>query len=131
MYESNKLDEGGKFKNDFRVTTLGRIIRKFWLDEFPMLLNVMKGNMKIVGVRPLSKHYFNLYSEELQKKRIKGKPGLIPPYYAQYPPPEKLEDIQKNEMEYLTAYEKHPFSTDVKYFFKAMHNIIWKGARSK
>ncbi len=131
VYESNQLDEGGKFKNDFRVTTIGRILRKFWLDELPMLLNIMKGNMKLVGVRPLSKHYFSLYSEELQIKRVKGKPGLIPPYYAQYPPPEKLEDIEKNEMEYLTAYEKHPFTTDVKYFFKAMYNILWKGARSK
>ena len=131
VFQNNQLDEGGKFKNDFRVTTLGRIFRKFWLDEFPMFVNVIKGDMKIVGVRPLSKQYFSLYSEELQKKRIKGKPGLIPPYYAQYPTPVKLEDIQENEMKYLMDYEKHPFTTDVKYFCRAMYNIIWNGARSK
>lgn len=131
VYENNKLDEGGKFKNDFRVTTVGRIFRKLWLDELPMLINVLKGDMKPVGVRPLSLQFYNLYSEELKKKRIVGKPGLIPPYYAQYPTPVTLEDIQRNEMEYLTAYEKHPFRTDLKYFFKAMYYIFLKRARSK
>jgi lipopolysaccharide/colanic/teichoic acid biosynthesis glycosyltransferase len=131
VYETNQLAEGGKFRNDFRVTTLGRFMRKFWIDELPMLLNVLKGDMKIVGPRPLSKHYFSLYSEELQKFRVKGKPGLIPPYYAQYPTPVTLEDVQKNEMEYLLNFEKHPFATDVKYFFKALYNIFWHRARSK
>jgi len=131
VFDSNKLDEGGKFKNDFRVTTLGRVFRKFWLDELPMLFNLMKGDMKIVGVRPLSKQYFNLYSGDLQKKRIQFKPGLIPPYYAQYPTPKDLSEIQANEHKYLSEYEKHPFRTDVRYFFKAMHNIFFKRARSK
>ncbi|MCX6269024.1 MAG: sugar transferase [Bacteroidetes bacterium] len=131
VYENHQLAEGGKFKDDFRVTTLGRIMRKFWLDELPMLLNVMKGEMKIVGVRPLSKHYFGLYSEELQQKRIKVKPGLIPPYYAQYPTPLTIEDVQKNEMEYLMNFEKSPFRTDLRYFFKAMNHIFLKRARSK
>jgi len=131
IYKNNQLDEGGKFKDDFRITTLGRIFRKFWLDEFPMLINVIKGDMKIVGVRPLSKQYFNLYSEELQKKRITVKPGLIPPYYAQFPTPKDLNEIQVNEHIYLHEYEKHPFLTDVKYFFKAFNNIIFRKARSK
>jgi lipopolysaccharide/colanic/teichoic acid biosynthesis glycosyltransferase len=131
VYETHKLDEGGKFKNDFRVTTTGRIFRKLWLDELPMFINVLKGDMKIVGVRPLSKHYFSLYSDELQKKRIEGKPGLIPPYYAQHPTPVTLEAVMKNEMDYLSAYEKSPFLTDLKYFFMALHNIFLKRARSK
>lgn len=131
VYDNNSLDEGGKFKDDFRVTTLGRIFRKFWLDELPMLINIIKGDMKIVGVRPLSKHYFNLYSEELQKTRIKFKPGLIPPYYAQFPTPKDLTEIQVNEHIYLSEYEKHPLKTDIKYFFRAMNNILFKRARSK
>ena len=123
VFDNHQLDEGGKFKDDFRVTTLGRIMRKLWIDEFPMFLNVFKGEMKIVGVRPLSHHYFSLYSEELQKKRTRVKPGLIPPFYAQFPTPVTIGDIQKNEMEYLEAHEKHPLATDVKYFFKALYNI--------
>ena len=38
--------------------------------------------MKIVGVRPLSEHYFSLYDKDLQEKRIKVKPGFIPPFYV-------------------------------------------------
>jgi hypothetical protein len=86
--------------------------------------------MKLVGVRPLSRHYFGLYKKETQTRRIKWKPGLIPPYYAQYPTPVTLDDIQQNEMTYLDEYEKHHFRTDVKYFFLAMYYILWKRARS-
>lgn len=128
VYKRNQLDEGGKFKHDFRVTTEGKIFRKFWLDELPMIINIFKGDMKIVGVRPLSSHYFNLYSDELKEKRIKFKPGLIPPFYADMP--KSLEEIMESEMRYLHAYEKSPFLTDFRYFFKAWTNIIIKKARS-
>jgi lipopolysaccharide/colanic/teichoic acid biosynthesis glycosyltransferase len=131
VFEKHHLDEGGKFKDDFRITTLGRIFRKTWLDELPMFINLFKGDMKIFGVRPLSEHYFSLYSPELQQKRIKSKPGLIPPFYSQYPTPGSLEEIQKNEMEYLLEHEKHPFRTDVKYCFRALRNIFWRKARSR
>ena len=130
MYTHHALAEGGKFREDFRVTTLGRVFRKLWIDELPMFINVLKGEMKIVGVRPLSEQYFNLYSEELQRRRILHKPGLIPPYYAQYPTPKTLAEIQQNEMDYLNAREKHPFTTDMTYFFRAMYNIFWRRARS-
>ena len=96
-----------------------------------MLINVVKGDMKLVGVRPLSKHFFNLYGPELQEMRIKFKPGLVPPYYAQHPTPRSLEEVQLNEIQYLVEYIHHPFRTDLKYFFKAMHNILIKKARSK
>jgi lipopolysaccharide/colanic/teichoic acid biosynthesis glycosyltransferase len=128
IYKRFNLKEGGKFNHDFRITTAGRFMRQFWLDELPMLINLVKGDMKIIGVRPLSKHYFNLYSKKLQEKRIKHKPGLIPPFYADLP--KTLEEIQESELKYLNAYEKHPFRTDVKYFFKAIFNIIFKRKRS-
>ncbi len=129
VYEKYKLQEGGKFKNDFRVTTSGKLFRKFWLDETPMFINLIAGDMKLVGVRPLSKQYFELYSDTLKEKRLKTKPGLIPPFYADMP--KTLTEIQLSEMAYLDAYQKHPIRTDIKYFFKAFRNIILKGARSK
>jgi lipopolysaccharide/colanic/teichoic acid biosynthesis glycosyltransferase len=132
IHEKNNLEEGGKFKNDPRVSTIGKFLRKTWLDEFPMLINVLiKRNMKIVGVRPLSRHYFSLYTKELQEKRVQFKPGLIPPYYAQFPTPKTLEEIEKNELDYLNAYEKHPVLTDLRYLFKALNNILIHKARSK
>lgn len=128
IYEKYKLQDGGKFKDDFRISTLGSFMRKVWLDELPMFLNILRGDMKIVGVRPLSHQYFDLYEKALQEKRIKFKPGLIPPFYADMP--KTLQEIMDSEMRYLNAYEKNPLLTDVKYFFKAWKNIVFKRARS-
>lgn len=129
VYEKQALEEGGKFKDDFRVTTLGRIMRKLWIDELPMLINLFRGDLKIVGIRPLSSHYFNLYDEELKAKRIRTRPGLIPPFYADMP--KTLEEIQQSEHRYLDAHFKSPFLTDCKYFWKALYNIVVKHARSR
>jgi lipopolysaccharide/colanic/teichoic acid biosynthesis glycosyltransferase len=129
IYNQNDLAHGGKIEKDYRVSFLGRFLRKFWLDEVPMLWNIMRGDLKLVGVRPLSKHYFSLYSEELQQKRIRHKPGLIPPYYADMPG--TLDEIMASEMKYLELHEKNPLKTDVTYFFKALYNIAFKHARSR
>lgn len=129
IYKQNQLQSGGKFQNDFRISLLGRFFRKYFLDEIPMLVNLFKGDLKLVGVRPLSQQYFNLYNEGLKARRLNHKPGLIPPYYADLP--ETLEEIQDSEERYLIAYEKSPLKTDVRYFFKAFKNILIKKARSK
>lgn len=128
VYEKSNLQEGGKFADDFRITTAGKLFRKFWIDELPMLINFLRGDLKIVGVRPLSEHYYNLYSKDLQEKRIKTKPGLIPPFYVDMP--KTLDEIQASEDKYLDAYFKHPFRTDCKYFWKAVWNIVFRKARS-
>lgn len=129
IHNLNNLDQGGKFKNDFRVSSVGRFFRKFWLDELPMIFNLLKGDLKLVGVRPLSQHYFSLYTAELQKKRTRFKPGLIPPYYADMP--DTLEEIMQSEERYLDEYAKHPLKTDWVYFWRAFRNIVFRKARSK
>ncbi len=129
IYELNQLDKGGKFKNDFRITFFGSFLRKVWLDELLLVINLLKGQVKIVGVRPLSEHYLSLYTEEVVKKRMQFKPGIIPPFYVDMP--KTIDEIMASEMKYLEAYEKRPFRTDFKYFFKAIYNIIFKKARSK
>ena len=129
IYNNNSLDAGGKFHDDYRVTEWGKVLRKLWLDELPMFLNVLKGQMKLVGVRPLSRQYFGLYSPEIQQLRIKTKPGMLPPYYVDMP--DTIEEIQESEKRYLEAYLQHPFRTDWKYFWKIFGNIVFKGKRSK
>ncbi|MDO9580116.1 MAG: sugar transferase [Bacteroidales bacterium] len=79
VYKLHYLQDGGKFKHDFRITSWGAVCRKIWLDELPMLINFFEGDMKLVGIRPLSKQYFELYKKDVQERRIKYKPGLIPP----------------------------------------------------
>ncbi len=82
LIKMNGYNKKGKPANDFRVTRWGKIFRSFWLDEFPQLWNVLKGEMKLVGLRPLSRVRFNEFPEDLKKERIKFKPGCFPPYVA-------------------------------------------------
>ena len=85
--------------------------------------------MKLVGVRPLSKHYFSLYCEELQQLRVKFKPGLLPPFYADMP--KTLDEIQQSELNYLRMCQKRGvFVTDIVYIWKIFVNIVFKRARS-
>lgn len=128
VYNMNSLQEGGKIKDDFRITPEGRILRKFWIDELPMLINILKGDLKIVGVRPIGQHFFSLYSKELQEKRTQFKPGFIPPFYVDLP--KTFDEIMASELKYFNAYEKSPLKTDIKYFFLAFKNVLFKGARS-
>lgn len=128
VYAHNNLDVGGKFKDDFRVPSWGKLFRRLWIDELPMLINMIKGDLKLVGVRPVSNHYLSLYSKEHQQKRKEFKPGLIPPFYADMP--KTIEEIELSEKRYFQSFEKNPFMTDVKYFIKAMNNILIKKKRS-
>jgi len=128
VYKLHDLKDGGKFRNDFRITSWGAVCRKIWLDELPMVINFLKGDMKIVGIRPLSQQYFELYRKEVQERRIKYKPGLLPPFYADMP--DNLDEIQASELRYLDAYDSSPFATDFRYFWKSVWNILFKKARS-
>ena len=129
IMKQNELAKSGKILNDFRITTWGKIFRKFWFDELPMFINFFKGELSIVGVRPLSLSYFKKYPKDLQKLRIKIKPGLLPPYYADLP--KNFDEILLSEERYLQEKLKKPFVTDIKYFYLAVINIVFKGARSK
>ena len=128
VFQKNNLKDGGKIKDDFRVSPEGKILRKFWIDELPMLINVLKGDMKLVGVRPLSLHFFSLYTKELQDLRTQFKPGFIPPFYVDLP--KSMDEIMESEKKYLNLCKKSQFKTDVKYFFLAVKNVLFKGARS-
>ncbi|HQG47436.1 MAG TPA: sugar transferase, partial [bacterium] len=110
MHKHNDLDESGKFRDDFRVTTWGRLFRKFWLDELPQLINWLAGDVKIVGARALSEHYYSLYPKELQKLRNRFKPGLVPPFYVDLP--KSLKEVQASERRYFEAKLAHPIKTD-------------------
>ena len=128
VFDRNKLDDKGKIRDDFRVTAWGRFFRKLWIDEMPMLINWLKRDLKLVGVRPLSETFFKTYPEELQELRVRTKPGLVPPYYADMP--KSIEEVWASETRYLEQYLKQPLRTDLKYFFRAFYNIVFKRARS-
>ena len=129
IMKDNNLNKSGKFSDDFRITSWGKFLRKFWIDELPMFINFFKGELNIVGVRPLSENYFSQYPKELQDLRTKIKPGLIPPYYSDMP--NNFEEILESERKYILKKLKNPLKTDIIYFYKAFFNIVLKGARSQ
>lgn len=129
VHETHSLDDSGKFKDDFRITSWGQVMRKLWIDEVPMLANWLRGDLKLVGVRPISAHYLSLYPEGVQERRKRHKPGLIPPFYADLP--SGFDAVVESEVRYMEAYERHPHLTDLRYFGRALYNIFVRRARSK
>lgn len=73
---NDKKDKDGKLLPDAeRLTPIGSLVRKTSLDEIPQLINVLKGDMSIIGPRPLLTHYLHLYND-FQNRRHKVKPGI-------------------------------------------------------
>jgi lipopolysaccharide/colanic/teichoic acid biosynthesis glycosyltransferase len=73
---NNKRDsQGNLLPDEIRLTTIGKVIRKTSADELPQLINVLKGDMSLVGPRPLLVQYLTLYNSE-QKRRHNLKPGI-------------------------------------------------------
>ncbi|KGL38699.1 hypothetical protein BMT55_06845 [Listeria newyorkensis] len=68
-------DEGNLLPDEQRLTRVGSLLRKTSIDELPQLINVVKGDMSLVGPRPLLLEYNDLYTEE-ERKRLDMKPGI-------------------------------------------------------
>ena len=137
----NDSDKKGKLTvgmRDPRITTIGYFIRKYKLDEFPQFINVLKGEMSIVGPRPEVEEYVQLYTKE-QRKVLDVKPGITDYaslYYfkenellAQAADPQKtyIDEIMPAKLKLNEKYLANPtLFHDLKIIFKTFMKILSK-----
>ena len=116
VYKFRTMLDAPQLSDQERITASGLILRKLSLDELPQLFNVLKGDMSLVGPRPLLLEYDNYYNEE-QLKRFMVRPGISG--LAQVRGRNELTWEQKFEydVEYTT---KISLIFDIKFFFKQL-----------
>jgi lipopolysaccharide/colanic/teichoic acid biosynthesis glycosyltransferase len=128
IIRTNGYQDIGKPADDFRITTWGKFLRKYWLDELPQLINVLRGEMKLVGIRPISNRFLNEFPEDIKTLRLKQKPGCVPPYVSLLK--QSVNGFIEAETIYLMDKVKNPYTTDMKYLLKAIYNILSNKIRS-
>jgi len=118
---TDKKDKDGNLLPDSdRLTSIGKFVRKTSLDELPQLINVLKGDMSIVGPRPLLPEYLSIYNED-QKIRHNVKPGITG--WAQVNGRNAISWTKK--FEYDQWYVKNiSFVLDLKILFKTVLKVI-------
>lgn len=118
---NDKKDAQGNLLPDAeRLTSVGSFVRKTSLDEIPQLINVLKGDMSLIGPRPLLAEYLNLYNEE-QKKRHNVRPGITG--WAQVNGRNTISWQKKFELD-VWYVNNISFLLDVKIFFKTFLKVF-------
>jgi exopolysaccharide biosynthesis polyprenyl glycosylphosphotransferase len=90
-----------KIKNDPRITKFGRFLRKTSLDELPQLINVLKGDMSLVGPRPLPLRDVQLFDAQWPKRRFSVRPGMTGLWQINGRSETKFDKLIKYDLEYI------------------------------
>ena len=124
LVKLNGYNAYGKPQNDFRLANWAILFRKLHIDELPQLINVLKGELDLVGVRPISRFGYKSLPPDLQEKRIKYKPGCIPPNKALGLT--GFDGVIHAERTYLQEREKWGRLINIKYFWMTFFRFIKK-----
>jgi lipopolysaccharide/colanic/teichoic acid biosynthesis glycosyltransferase len=136
VVNADKLGASSTTSSDSRITGIGRLLRKYKLDEMPQLINVFIGNMSIVGPRPEVKYFTDLFTEE-EKAILTVKPGITD-YASVWNPDEGkilegAEDPDKAYMELIWPEKKklqlryvreHSLWVDIKIVFLTLQAVL-------
>lgn len=125
---NDKKDSNGVLlDNELRLTKVGKFIRKTSIDEIPQLLNVLKGDMSLVGPRPLKVDYLDLYSTQ-QKRRHEVKPGVTG--WAQVNGRNAISHTKKFELD-VWYVDNISFLLDLKILYLTVLKVVKKEGVSK
>ena len=118
---NDKRDADGNLLPDAeRLTRIGRIVRSLSIDELPQLLNVLKGDMSLIGPRPLLPQYLPLYSKE-QARRHDVRPGITG--WAQCNGRNAISWTQKFELD-VWYVDNCSFLVDVRIIFQSLYKVF-------
>jgi len=128
MYKGAEESVGPQWaqKNDPRITRVGRIIRKLHIDEVPNFLNVLAGDMSLVGPRPERPHFVEQLSREIPiyRRRLKVRPGITGMAQVKYKYDESIEDVRR-KLQYDFFYiENMSLRTDFKILFRTLFTVF-------
>ena len=121
-----EFEENHKLKNDPRITKIGNVLRKTSIDELPQLINVLKGDMSLIGPRPIVDGEIEKYGKN-KDKFLSVKPGITGYWAANGRSDTSYDERIEMELYYV---DNISFKLDVKIFFKTISSVIKKeGAR--
>lgn len=136
VLDAEELGGPSTANDDPRITKIGKFLRKYKLDELPQLINVLKGEMSIVGPRPEVKKYVDMFTGE-EKKILNVCPGITDwaslwnpdegAILAGSPDPEKayIEKIRPKKIKLQLKYAKdHSFLTDLKIILLTIMTVL-------
>lgn len=120
---TDECDAEGKLLPDAqRLTKIGKIVRSLSIDEMPQLINVLKGDMSLIGPRPLRVYYLPLYSKE-QHRRHEVRPGITG--WAQVNGRNNISWTEKFKLD--VWYVDHcTLMTDIKIIFITIKNVLMR-----
>jgi len=122
---NDKKDKNGELLKDAeRLTTIGGIVRKTSLDEIPQLINVLKGDMSLIGPRPLLPEYLPLYTDK-HKRRHEVRPGITGLAQVKGRNTMKFSERFNNDVFYV---DHVSFSLDIKIILLTIKSILFKSS---
>ena len=116
-------EQGGVAKNesDSRITKIGRFLRKTSIDEFPQLINILFGQMSIIGPRPVLDWEYEEFKKEEFEPRFKVRPGMFCTVDVKY----RANASRELQFQMDADYANHiKFSTDIKTFFGIIKTVL-------
>ncbi|HUS58394.1 MAG TPA: sugar transferase, partial [Planctomycetota bacterium] len=118
-------------KDDPRITFLGRILRKTHTDEFPQLVNVLRGDMSLIGPRPERPYFVNQFrrSIPLYEHRLAVRPGITGLAQVKHKYDESIEDVKMKLSYDLTYVKSMSWRTDFKIALWTFGTITGKNVR--